>query len=533
MRALSRMISKPRTLLVLLLSLLALKAGLNLVHAVLVEAMNRDYGHSDNALYLGVGRSLLNGLSPYRDVFEDKPPGIFFVAAFSLWASGGVVLASLLQAAVIGSIPFILIGAVRRRLRAQDRAMRVTLLLTFLFGVLLALFASAGAGQFQTESFGAMFGVLYAHVLFVQAKSKRRWRLIASASVCVLGAIAFKESFVLSLGAVALIFSDSLESFLEQFGIPLVVAMTMGAILLQIFGYFSPYLTTYLSYLLNEHGVYLRNIGVQTPLWMRGFFFRDSLASLPHLNPFFASLIGALLLVVPLLPLLEYDPSLPRRKSLLPRLCRFLAVCYLTVLSVELAGATMHQQVVALPVYAALFLTLIPYLHRLFAEAHRTRFSLVRPMIVLLIAVAVLYTPLVMPWQGLGNFSESNDHARSIAAEIDGVLDRCQFDRYVSLSIFGDQFYAYTRHSPLPIGPMQTALSQKMEVSTFRQMIVESLVDAPLIVLKNGDMLHPSLVDYIQTRFERRSPRCAGSVHLPSTIVLLFRKNAGNTKILR
>lgn len=33
---------------------------------------------SDGAIYYAMGRGIVNGLTPYIDLFETKPPGIFF-----------------------------------------------------------------------------------------------------------------------------------------------------------------------------------------------------------------------------------------------------------------------------------------------------------------------------------------------------------------------------------------------------------------------------------------------------------------------
>ena len=49
----------------------------------------------DLNLYFSVGRGLLNHLQPYADLFEDKPPGIFFLSALSLALTGDNKLYSL------------------------------------------------------------------------------------------------------------------------------------------------------------------------------------------------------------------------------------------------------------------------------------------------------------------------------------------------------------------------------------------------------------------------------------------------------
>lgn len=43
---------------------------------------------SDVLLYFAAGRGILNGLSPYIDIFETKPPGMFLLSALSLRVTG-------------------------------------------------------------------------------------------------------------------------------------------------------------------------------------------------------------------------------------------------------------------------------------------------------------------------------------------------------------------------------------------------------------------------------------------------------------
>src|SRR2546422_741744 len=43
----------------------------------------------DAYLYFTVGRGILNGLLPYKDLFETKPPGMFLLSALSLWITNG------------------------------------------------------------------------------------------------------------------------------------------------------------------------------------------------------------------------------------------------------------------------------------------------------------------------------------------------------------------------------------------------------------------------------------------------------------
>src|SRR4051794_25138269 len=53
--------------------------------------------HGDSAIYFTIGRGIVHGLVPYRDLFETKPPGVFLLAALSLLISGDGRSAAALQ----------------------------------------------------------------------------------------------------------------------------------------------------------------------------------------------------------------------------------------------------------------------------------------------------------------------------------------------------------------------------------------------------------------------------------------------------
>src|SRR3989344_8992683 len=51
----------------------------------------------DSTIYWAVGRGILNGLTPYTDLFETKPPGIFLLSAMSIALTGGPMLGTVIQ----------------------------------------------------------------------------------------------------------------------------------------------------------------------------------------------------------------------------------------------------------------------------------------------------------------------------------------------------------------------------------------------------------------------------------------------------
>ena len=105
---------------------------------------------------------MLNGLTPYADLFETKPPGIFLLHALSLKLFGSQFLVKLLQAIVLLGIPVLVvvpsIAFVQGRSNAQRRLISLT---SILFGLLLALYTANQAGEGLTESYGTFFVISY------------------------------------------------------------------------------------------------------------------------------------------------------------------------------------------------------------------------------------------------------------------------------------------------------------------------------------------------------------------------------------
>ena len=54
----------------------------------------RGIGIFDDSVYLKIGELITHGLSPYRDVFDNKPPGIYYLAALIAWMGQSHWLAS-------------------------------------------------------------------------------------------------------------------------------------------------------------------------------------------------------------------------------------------------------------------------------------------------------------------------------------------------------------------------------------------------------------------------------------------------------
>lgn len=233
----------------------------------------------DGLMYTAVGRGIVNGLVPYRDLFEFKPPGIFLVSAASLWLFDDIRLGNILQGlCYIGVFLLILSPFLRIRLRHLPLSHWCTGLGGIAFAVLLIRYMGERAGHFQTESFGAVFTLGFLVATFFLRKSNYRTTLGAALLLAL--AIGMKETFVAITLAGSLMILP-LREIPKKFLLPLLCALALGTIVLLMLGYLEPYLSIYLPEMM--HGRASFN---PFPLWVLAFLGEQILQDLWSFSPY-------------------------------------------------------------------------------------------------------------------------------------------------------------------------------------------------------------------------------------------------------
>lgn len=436
----------------------------------------------DALIYLAVGRGILNGLTPYRDLFETKPPGIFLLNAASLFLTGGTGPLKIVQSLALLTVTGVVPVGTWLRVRKLPRSERTTaLLLATIFGILLALFAATMAGEGQVESFGVAFALV---ALLGMSTGMSIMTIFG-----ILGAAGMKEPFLLSILASALILQLHIG---KHFLRPCVLAIAVGLVALSLLGYLPPYLTIYLPHMLGTHAV------AHVPLWQRSFAIDRLLANITSFSlPLAASTV--VLLLGTLLAL---------------RTTRVLGALWLILLAVGMGG----------DFYGHHFIFAVPFLVACFWSVQALRLTTV------LVGVLLL---------GAGVFHHRSDYASArnsqeerrtelteIASAIDAIMDRCTWERYLHLKPKGGGPFAYTHHSPE--GPIFTQYSRFMgfEGSPFIEPFKQVLLQTPLILLTDLESIRMTEIAkrYIRTNFSPTPPVCAGNVPtLPEEYSLLFR----------
>lgn len=475
------------------------------------EAIFPSYGYGDPAIFMAMGRALLNGLTPYVDLFETKPPAIFFVTALSLWYDGDITLARMSQTLVLFLIPLTIVTPVfLTRERFKEHRFMV-LGIALLFGMILGKFTSDIAGRLYSESFGVLFALVFVVTLAVKRERVRSISTTVFLCIGIGGAIAFKEAFLFSCLACALCYCEDGRSLWHGFGKPLVIAAIVGMVILGITGMLVPYLTEYLPYMLLEHGAYnlKTHSGSALPLWQSGFAVHRMLGFLWSANKW---------LMILIIFLWAGFGAKENSHSPIRRVVRLLLIVFFAVFSAQVGGSSGHQQAVAIPVFGALFLSLLPTLVHSKGTAIR--------IIGVCIFAALIVTPFAFHTNAEGWLAKEREKERVIkttAATIDTVLERCGVDRYLAMSVT-DQFYAYTRHSPLSTGLLAEAINRKKSVPIFRTAMTKSFQEAQILVAKQDDEVSVEIAEYLVDKFTPKPPPCAGSYELPEHLAFAFRK---------
>lgn len=120
---------------------------------------------ADTPLYWAVGRGMLNGLTPYSGMYENKPVGVFLITALSFALTGDTIICNVFSCIAVMIIllaPAIVmlmcyhkyedIGIIRKAL---------AFFVVMLSCSLLAVYAERRAGGFQAEAVGSAASVLY------------------------------------------------------------------------------------------------------------------------------------------------------------------------------------------------------------------------------------------------------------------------------------------------------------------------------------------------------------------------------------
>jgi hypothetical protein len=176
---------------------LFIAAGVLLVAAYAVELLtpiNRDEG-----AFLVIAQAVLRGQMPYRDLFDQKTPAIYYVLAGVLWLSRGASpLTQVLLGRVVVLIANLLTAAGLLVLGKRWWSAGIGAGAALLWLLVLPVYAGT---QLFTEPFAATFTVWAC----VAAPAQRRIRAAALAGLLLAVGVLFKQTTLLAVPGVALV----------------------------------------------------------------------------------------------------------------------------------------------------------------------------------------------------------------------------------------------------------------------------------------------------------------------------------------
>ncbi len=531
----------------------------------------------DSTIYWAVGRGIVNGLVPYRDLFETKPPGIFLLSALSFAFTDGPRLCFVFQALVLALLPIVIVLPFLLRSK-QERHIEssLSLLVVMVFATALTLYAALVSGEFQVESFGALFACGYVSLAWLLKERVTRLRTIA-AGICFFGAIFFKEPFFLAMIVGGLLFCQSLHDVRRIIVIPLWIAAVffVGSLISTgtLYSYVASYLPFMTSLSTQRYGSPLRRsallelsfmslwnfspwfalaiVGLFVHLFVRSMrldlsragdwmlllsmFFGMGIISygtqtsnraltwVPALwDPTFSItwvLMGLALVTVSLRSIVRRtdEKKVVARDSMLA-IASLWVVGYVAGVGADFMP---HHFLFAAPIYFALLLVALP--HARLSEQKITLF--LWPMICLL-SLATLFHASTPYEEQQKLLRVQREEAESMAHSIDTLMDACQFKQYLIVGDIGAGVFGFTKHSPL--GPVFFQQSYATTYAKFSVQYALQLAKAEVIVIKLPlARAHlPGVMEYIDAAFTSAPPPCAKDHLLPveKGVTALFRR---------
>lgn len=466
--------------------------------------------YQDVDLYLAVGRGMLNGLTPYVDLFETKPPGIFLVSALSLRFFGDATLLLWIEALLLPVLPVIILLPVVR----WDRRL-FTVMIAALFGIFLTLYVGEAAGQGVSESFGAAFAV---GAVVIAALYPRRFPVMPGILLSVLLFLSLftKEPFLLSILGAILIVSPSFKS-MQRMVLPLIIAGGLFLLGLLLTKTLLPYFSIYLRHMFG-HQIAVPWGVIPDPLWIRTIHIPRLWTALQTFSLAMPFLIFSLWVAAFAVTTSEADPGRTRRLVVL----RWLLGSWLLTLSIGITGDFYsHHFVFAVPGFVALFLVCIRE-HEMFLS---TVGKISAAAWIGILCLGILLKPSVVVHLDPA-WLQRDSERRAAAMVIDDVMDRCGVDRYLLMIAPNDGIQGYTKHSPL--GPLFTLYPRFIAGHPlFLEKHTENLRTATIAV-ERADQPRPLIDEQsaqeFRTGFTDVPPVCVGKDFVqPVPFRILFR----------
>ena len=470
--------------------LFSLVVTLLIFRNILSFEMHHAY-HADSPLYWTVGRGMLNGLTPYVDMYENKPIGVFLISAISFGLTGGTILCNImscLAAVMITFLPALILLNKYKNLKDEISPVRKTavFLTIMLCGLIIAVYSESRSWALQVEAIGAAFSVLFiclvAKLKTVQTRGKRVGVTILAA-LAISFAVMFKEPFVLVSVFGALLFIDNFREFLKNLLLPCVAGGVFVLIVLADGEVLIPYFTIYIKRMFET-----RLAGESSAFTRAG----DLAKIFNDVKDFGAGLIYILIGFV-ILAILWAIYKKRSVASILFFAFKAAAAVFAASFCVGMGGQYYnHHFIFAVPVYCAFLLFAGEALFEL-----KPKKTVVRSAVIILWSFVLFISTLSVGNHFAGDYTDRFNAISKKAEYVDAMLDFYHEDRYQYIGFNGeDVFIGLTKHSPQ--GPVfgQDSDNFQSPDTWFSKKLIEQINESNIVIV--NVFLSPAIDSQIQ-----------------------------------
>lgn len=436
----------------------------------------------DSPLYWTVGRGMMNGLTPYSDLYENKPIGIFVLSIISFSFTDSTIICnivSIISAFIIAVVPSLfLLEKCMKGAAIKDKKIDsydiFSFLIVFMCSTMLAVYSETYSGGFQVEAIGAACSILYIYsarkLMTAEDKKTRIIRTILTA-MYISFAVMLKEPFLLAATAAVLLFTNSFKDLIRGVIIPDIIGGIAVLTVLGATGILKPYFTIYIKNMLNTR------ISSGDPLLNNGdtafkralniLFLKDDVKTFDNL----LWIIIFLALIIPLASV--YKKNI---RIIIIQVLKVAAAVFTASFCVGLGGQYFdHHYIFAVPIYAAFIMYSGEHIS-LFKD--RKKVVKTATMICCFLLISDVSLNYRKDYEG-----DSNDKYKTMAAKaqyVDELMDFYEEERYQYIGL-GD-FLGFTKHSPMgPLFVQDSGYFQTEDTEFFKQFLEQ--IDKSNIVI--------------------------------------------------
>ncbi|MEI6132472.1 MAG: hypothetical protein WCQ41_06595 [Bacillota bacterium] len=481
----------------------------------------------DTPVYWAMGRGILNGLTPYVDMFEIKGPGIFYITALSFLTSNGPWVGNLINFICLLFIGFSPLGALL--LTAKKIGIKsvnfITYPIAIIFGGIIMMYSSFYAGQIQTESFGAGFACIYLMIISTIDVNKIKWNSISIwlAAIFMMLSVGMKEPFILLCFAGALIFATGLKHLFKVFILPLLYAIALGALIMLVTGMLIPYFKNYLFYIFTNHVT--RSGSIFEKLFAFEKFRLNLNSYSDQLLPIvIVSLVFSFLIVV--FTIFQKNRSIWYK---IFNIIKFVPTILLPFLAVGLGGEYYgHHFIFAIPVYIALIIYMLINLgtNNTTAQSENKIIKSIAFAKHYILAIILLFSFSVVldikPFSMNSPLATCMREAPVINADankVDALLDKMNVDRYMYIGMNGPVFMGLTKHSPqgpIFLHDIRFFVSEYVKNNAMDEIKNSKILVVEDDLLKTGWKMYSPLREYMENNYTKNPPAIAKGLEMPS-----------------